>query len=257
MPSPFPGMNPYLEHPHTWNDFHQTFLTFLRQTLAASVAPDYYVRIDEHLYVHEHAVDEPRLAGRADLSISRQANGNGNDAASATAVLTPPARGRLIIPDYERQVFLEVRDRRNHEIVTVIELLSPANKNAGKDRNRYLTKRDEVLWSGAHFVEIDLLRGGLRPPIEGLHPCDYYVLVSRVEERPEVALWPVQMREPLPRIPIPLRHPHPDARLDLKPALDQAFDSACYDLVIYDTAPSPPLSPDDAAWAAQFVPVRT
>jgi hypothetical protein len=250
-------MNPYLEHPHVWNDFHQTFLTFLRQDLAASVAPDYYVRIDEHLYVYEHSEDELRLAGRADLSVSRQLTDNGNDAESATAVLAPPARGRIVIPDYERQNFLQVRDRRSNEVVTVIELLSPANKNTGKDRDRYLTKRDEVLWSGAHFVEVDLLRGGLRPPIEGLPPCDYYVLVSRVEERPEVALWPFRLRDAIPQIPIPLRHPHPDVRLDLKPALDRAFDSACYGLVIYNDVPTPRLSRDDAAWAAQFVPART
>jgi hypothetical protein len=244
-------MNPYLEHPHIWQDFHQTFLTFLRESLTAAIAPDFYVRMEEHLYVYEQSDDEPRFAGRADLSVTREPNGGG---ASGAAVLTAPARGRVTIPEYERQVYLEVRDRRGSEIVTVIELLSPANKTPGKDHERYLTKRDEILWSRAHFVEIDLLRGGLRPPIEGLPTCDYCVLVSRAEVRPDVELWPFRLRDPLPTIPIPLRQPHSDARLELRPALDRAFDSAAYELVIYDSPLVPRLSTDDAAWAAQFVP---
>jgi hypothetical protein len=252
MPSPFPGMNPYLEQPDVWNDFHQTVLTYLRERLVAAVAPDYYVRIDEHLYIRDVPDDEQRFAGRGDLAVTRPPNGRGHD--SSVALLAAPARGRLPIPEYERQPFLEVRDRRSHEVVTVIELLSPSNKHGGKDRDHYLTKRDEIVWSPAHFIEIDLLRGGVRPPIEDLPACDYYVLVSRVEDRPEVELWPFLLRDPIPVIPVPLRSPHPDAQLDLRPALDRAYDAANYGAFIYESPPTPRLAPDASGWAQQFIP---
>ncbi len=88
--------------------------------------------------------------------------------------------------------------------MTVIELLSPTNKYAGPDREQYLVKRRELLASPVHFVEIDLLRGGPRMPMQDLPECDYCVLVSRVETRLDAGLWPIRLREP-----IRLRQPSP------------------------------------------------
>jgi hypothetical protein len=253
MPSPFPGMNPYLERSGVWNDFHLTLIPVLRQLLLPHVSPAYDIRLDQHLYIHEPESTERRPLGRGDLHVAREPA----DAtrAAAAAVLEAPARGRILIPDYERQPYLEIRDRDGEEVVTVIELLSPSNKAPGKDRDHYLAKRDEVLWSGAHLVEIDLLRAGRRPPIEGLAPCDYYVMVSRAEMRPDVELWPIRLRDALPPVPVPLRAPHADAPLDLQAALHRAYDSAGYRF-IYRYDPEPPLSPEDGTWAQQFFPAR-
>src|SRR5690606_15154439 len=118
------------------------------------------------------------------------------------------------------------------EVITVIELLSPSNKNSGADRGQYLGKRERVLESPSHLVEIDLLRGS-RLPIKGLPDCDYYVMVSRAEMRPKVELWPFRLRDPLPKIPIPLRAPDPDAILDLKAVLDRVYDGAGYEDYVY------------------------
>jgi hypothetical protein len=86
-------------------------------------------------------------------------------------------------------------------------------------------------------------------PIEGLPACDYCVQVSRAEERPQVGLWPIQLRDPLPVIPIPLLAPDADARLDLQTLLHRMYDAAAYEDYIYDGTPPPALSPDDAVRA--------
>jgi hypothetical protein len=165
-----------------------------------------------------------------------------------------PHYGQLpAIKDIERLSYIEIVDREYQEVVTVIELLSPANKKPGDDREQYLAKRRELIAGGVHLVEIDLLRGGTRMPVEDLPDCDYCVLVSRSEERPRVGLWAFRMREPLPEIPIPLRAPDPDARIDLKRVLDRTWDAAGYEDYVYRGRPKPPLHPADAAWAGEVV----
>src|SRR5262249_38575067 len=149
------------------------------------------------------------------------------------------------------------RDRNSRELITVLELLSPSNKKSGPDREQYLAKRRQLISSPVHLVEIDLLRGGPRLPVEDLPDCDYYALVSRVEERPRVGIWPVRLRDRLPVIPIPLRSPDPDARIDLQEVLHHLYDAAGYEDYIYTGAPQPPLHPQDAAWARELLPGMT
>jgi hypothetical protein len=218
MPSPFPGMSPYLEQEDVWQDFHQSFIVFLRDALREQVRPNYVVKVEEQA----------------------------------------PAEGRLSLAvDVERHGYLEVRDRLSREIITVIEVLSPSNKKPGPDRDQYLVKRRRLLYSPVHLVEIDLLRGnGPRMPVEGLAECAYCVMVSRAEDRPRVGLWAIQLREPLPVVPVPLRAADGAARLDLQAVLHRLYDSAGYEDFIYDGAPRPPLSAADAAWAAGLVPAR-
>lgn len=144
-------MNPFLEQADGWEDFHQDFLVRARETLMAEVGENYVVKIEARLYLHELSAEERRFFGRADVAI-----------------------------DVDRQAFLEIRDRRNRRIVTVVELLSPANKTPGADRDAYLGKRGEILAGQTHLVEIDFRRGGTRPHPPELPPCDYYALVSRL-----------------------------------------------------------------------------
>ncbi|MBI3462828.1 MAG: DUF4058 family protein [Planctomycetes bacterium] len=155
--------------------------------------------------------------------------------------------------DIERQSFIEIRDRLGRELVTVIELLSPTNKRSGPDREQYLSKRRQFIASNVHLVELDLLRGGQRMPIEGLPSCDYCAVVSRAEERPRAGIWPLGLRDPLPVLPIPLRSPDPDARLDLQALLHRIHDAAGYADYLYADGPQPALSPADDAWAKRLV----
>lgn len=253
MPSPFPGMNPYLEQEDAWHDFHESFMPRVRDVIIAQVDPRYIVKIDEHVFIHEFSAEERRFLGRADISVAAGDGRGSGQTQAAIAVLEAPAQGYLPAVDIERLAFLEIRDRRNRQLVTVIELLSPANKRPGGDRDQYLAKRQKVLASTAHLVEIDLLRGGRRPPLADLPPCDYCVMVSRCETRPRVGLWPLQLRDRLPVIPIPLRHPDPDAQLDIQAVLHDIYDRARYATYLYDGSPDPPLSPEDEAWASQVV----
>jgi hypothetical protein len=154
----------------------------------------------------------------------------------------------------DRLAFVEVRDRRNRELVTVVELLSPSNKRPGSDREQYLAKREQILGSSAHLVEIDLLRGGKPLPMADRPDCDYSVLVSRVEDRPYAGFWPVRLRSRLPEIPIPLRPQDADARLDLQAIVHRLYDAAGYEDYIYSGVPDPPLAPDDLAWARSLLP---
>jgi hypothetical protein len=154
--------------------------------------------------------------------------------------------------EVEKQAYLEIRDRARRRLITVLELLSPSNKKPGVDRDDYLAKRRSVLATTTHFVEIDLHPGSLRPDFPVLPPTDYYALVSRSEDRPQVGFWPIGLRDPLPTIPIPLEEPDPDVRLNLKLVLDRAYDAAGYARYVYQGQPEPPLAPEDEAWAAQY-----
>ena len=223
MPSPFPGMNPYLEQDDVWHDFHERFLPTAAELIGAQVQPDYIVKIDEHVYVHELPPEPQRLLGRADLN----------------------------------ETFLEIRDRRSRELVCVVELLSPSNKRPGPDREPYLAERRRALSSPAHLVEIDLLRCREAMPSEGRPACTYSVMVSRADDRPLAGFWSIGLRDALPVVPIPLRPPHADARLDLQALLNRIYDAAGYALYIYEDVLSPDLAPDDVTWSRQFIPPPT
>jgi hypothetical protein len=255
MPSPFPGMNPYLEQDDVWHDFHERFLPHLAEVIGAQLASHYIVKIDEHVYIHEPPAEKRSLLGRGDVFVAARRPAVGAGTATATAPMTAPVQVVLPGIDIESISFLEIRDRRDRRLVTVLEVLSPTNKYSGPDREQYLGKRGRVLASSAHLVEIDLLRGGPRMPFEEPPPeCDYYVMVSRMDQRPRADFWPNYLHDPLPVIPIPLRDPDPDARLDLQLALHHVYDAARYDNYIYEGAPQPALRTEDADWAQQFVP---
>jgi hypothetical protein len=246
-------MNPYLEQDDVWHDFHERFLPAAAEAIGAQVQPDYIVKIDEHIYVHELPAELRRLLGRADLGVTA-VRPMLSAPPTAVGLLDAPARIRLPAVDIERESFIEIRDRRSRELVCVIELLSPANKRPGPDREQYLAKRGKLLNSPAHLVEIDLIRTGDPMPSEDRPDCVYSVAVSRVEDRPVAGFWPIGLRDTLPDIPIPLRRPHPDARLDLQGLLHRIYDAAGYAYYVYEGSPAPGLAPDDAAWARRLVP---
>lgn len=252
MPSPFPGMNPFLEQVDVWHDFHERFLPLAAESIGAQVQPNYVVRIDEHVYVRELPLGSERLLGRPDLSVARRREGS--ERTTGAALIEAPARVRLPAADIEKENFLEIRDRRSRELVCVVELLSPSNKGAGPDREQYLAKRGQILASSAHLVEIDLLRGGDPMPSEDRPRCLYSVMVARADDRPVAEFWPLALSDPLPVVSIPLRAPHPDARLDLQEILHRVYDAAGYHYDIYEGAPSPALSSEEAAWAARYIP---
>ena len=251
MPSPFPGMNPYLEQPGVWHDFHQAFVIAIRAAITPQIRPAYLATVDDHIYIRELSAEEQVLVGRPDVSVSKSPVA-GVAPAAGTAVVAP-AYGQIppaVDPVHES--FIEIRDRETREVITVIELLSPTNKTPGSDREQYLGKRKVLLASNTHVVEIDLLRGGERAPVRDMPVCDYIVMVSRSYERPRVELWPFGLSAPLPTIPVPLRLGDADATLDLKRLLDEQYDAAAYEDYIYRRRPVPPLVGAEREWAEQL-----
>ena len=274
MPSPFPGMNPFLEKPSDWRDFHGNFIVRVQAQLAAQIRPAFIAKTEDHIYLHELSADERAearraLAGIGDVVVKRRggtAPADGSPFGSAggavaAAVAEPTVRRRLdtVTVVENREPYLRILDRETREVVTVIELLSPTNKRPGSDRDAFLAKRDRVLASRASYVEIDLLRGGPPTPMDEDPPAGTYrVIVSRGgagpvafgPSRPPADVWVWGLRDPLPKIPVPLRPPHPEAVLDLRAALDRTYDECGLEDYLHLTPPDPPLNPADAAWAA-------
>lgn len=250
MPSPFPGMNPYLESHFVWHDFHQTFVTVLRTTLAPLVAPNYFVQVQERVYLHDSKDEDGEFVAIADVEVTRRGGRKPKPRSTTTGTVLAPAKVRFPQLRRRKSGYLEVLDLRSQEVVTVIELLSPSNKYAGDDRESFLAKRRQLLAGRANYVELDFLRGGPRLPLGNLPSCDYYAVVSRPADRPDADIWPITLRNPLPLIPVPLRSNEPDARVDLQAVLHRVYDDAGYRLRIYEWEPEPRLAPADAEWAA-------
>jgi hypothetical protein len=254
MPSPFPGMNPWIENEDPWHTFHEAFCAKCLEILVPQLRPKYIVQSDENVYIHEFSAEERRLAGRPDLSIMAGATASPQRAGPAAATATMPVYASIpAAVDVAKESYLAIRDRRSRELITVIELLSPANKRLGPDREQYLAKRRHYLRSRSNFVEIDLLRGGPRMPLDQMPDCDYYVLVDRVEVRPRVPVWPVRLRDRLPSVAIPLRVGDAEPTLDVQEVLHLVYDGLAFADYIYENSPQPPLHPEDAAWAARLL----
>ena len=249
-------MNPYIEQSDLWSDFHDTFIPAAREVLAAMVRPRYYVRIEEHLVIHEPTEGEEFPFGRPDLSVHPNPDA-ADGGAGGTAVAAPAYVGMPQVVEEERLSYLEIRDAANGDVVTIFELLSPANKATGPTREQYLAKLQRALASQTNFVEIDLLRGGPRMPWAELPACDYYAVVSRPADRagenPRAGIWAVGLRERLPVIPVPLRPGEAEPMFDIQAIVHRAYDAAGYEMFIYRGAPEPALPAAQAVWAAQIL----
>lgn len=254
MPSPFPGMDPYLEAADVWPDFHVRYVPALADALTADLSDRYIVKVDQEVFIRERSADERSLVGRPDAFITSRREPIGSGAAVGQVIGdTSVAAMFTAAIDVERRPYLEVFDRVGRMVVTAVELLSPTNKSSSGDRSAYLAKRQRLLSGGVNLVELDLLRAGPRLPLDGLPPCDYYALVCRAVDWPNVRVWPIGIRDPLPTIRIPLAAGDPDAQLNLRSVLDGMYDRARYAGYIYETPPDPPLRPSDLAWAAELV----
>ena len=149
-----------------------------------------------------------------------------------------------------REAYIEIQRVPGYELVTVIELMSPWNKN-GAGIGIHQGKRAALVRDGVHFVEIDLLHRGTRTHLaEPLPPGDYYVNIFRGDRKPDVDIYRWRLRDKVPRIPIPLRAPDKDVLLDLAEALRMAYERVRYDRKLQYTRPlDPPLEGDDLKWA--------
>lgn len=257
MPSPFPGMDPYLEHRAWWRGVHQRLIVYIADTLSEQLPQRYVADIGERLYVVEAdrdvypdvSVKRKRESGRSGKS-KRTAGG-------AVALQSDPAVRVSLEPETLPEGYIEIR-RADSEgrVVTVLEILSPTNKAAGsKGRDQYLAKQQELLQSTIHLLEIDLLRGGRytvaapRQELRRRAEWDYLCSLHRAGDQ-ECETWPVTLRQSLPRIAVPLSDGDKDFVLDMQAMLDHCYDAGHYQRQIdYRREPVVPFSADDASWA--------
>ena len=257
MPSFFPGMDPYLEHPAMWPSVHQGLITFMWTALNAALPSRYVASVGERLFVVQPSRDiYPDVAV---YEQPRPATPNrGGVATMSTAGDLPLVV--IVDPIEMREVYIEILALGNdgERVVTIIEVLSPANKTGGnRGRELYLAKQNEVLASQTHLIEIDLLRHGehtVAVPFENLSRrkdhWDYVTCLHRGGQGARYEVWPVSLRERLPRIRIPLAEGDPDVALDLQAIFERCYDEGGYARRIdYLRAPHTPLNDADTKWA--------
>ncbi|HZV07182.1 MAG TPA: DUF4058 family protein [Gemmataceae bacterium] len=258
MPSPFPGMDPYLEDPELWPDVHHELISQIRSALNPVLRPRYVARVELRIYVSSE--DDPaRDAWRvpdARIERTKKRKGSKTTKRAEALAIAEPLNIPFLVEDEIQEAYLEIRHIESKTTVTVIEVISPSNKIRGSaGRESFLSKRRNILASKVHWVEIDLLRAGT-PSLDRLAVAasDYRIVVSRGEDWRRARFWPVNVRQALPVIGVPLRGKDPDAPLDLNAVLCTAYDKAEYDATIdYRRDPLPPLSREDALWAARLL----
>lgn len=246
-------MNPYLENSELWSSVHSRLIVAIADDLVDHLSEKYRVEIEKRTYF---ASDEASvLVGIPDVAIATQRSSI--SAASNTTLTLPVQPEKVTVPIAEEvtERYLEIREAATGTVVTVIELLSPKNKRPGEGRIAYLRKRNQVLASTSHLVEIDLLRGGQPLPMSGESPSHYRILICRGDHRPVAELYRFNLQQPIPPIPIPLMANEPEPVLYLQPLLQRVYQKGRYHLAIdYEQPLVPSLAADDAAWLAAQIP---
>lgn len=243
MRSPFPGMDPYLEHPSLWPDVHNSLIIAIAHDLAARIAPRYYTRLRERTYEIEFATPlfgpaigefAPVLEGTYRPGGTRQSN---------------------TFIDVIDESYLEIHETATKTVVSALELRSPGNKLYPKGREEYELKRGQVVGSRTNLVEIDLLRAGKQMPVQGKRvESDYRILVSRATTRPRAHLYPFNLRDAIPTFTLPLLPGDEEPPVELGRILHALYERARYDLSLdYAQPPVPPIRGDDADWARELL----
>lgn len=250
--SPFPGMDPYLEHPALWPDVHNRLIAAIADALVPLVAPRYYIGLERRTYLLKP--DDVVFIGRPDIAVT------------ATPVAQRPLPAALpntaTVLDVEvpmndevGETFLEVHEVSTGKLITLLEVLSPVNKSHPKGRKEYTDKRADIFWSRTNLVEIDLLRAGepmeiVGPPIQS----NYRVLVSRGDRRPHATLYAFTLRQPIPSFSLPLLPEDEEPLVELGTILHGMYTRGRFDLRLdYTQPPVPPLQGEDVQWAAGLI----
>jgi Protein of unknown function (DUF4058) len=245
MPSPFPGMDPYLEDPAFWPDFHHRYIDCWCEAIADALPDAYEARLDERVNLVQ-VTPEVIKPIYPDVSVSRgtkQTRGGGGG--TATALLEPVTVPHEILEEM-RETRIEILHRPDRSLVAVLELLSPANKS-GDGYDQYKGKRTVILQQKVHLIELDLLLGGERLRHAAPIPADdYFIFLTRAETRAHCQIYSWKLRQPLPPIPIPLRAPDADIHVDLAVVFKVAYERGRYARSLpYGQPPKAPMSPDD------------
>ena len=262
-PSPFPGMDPWLER--VWTPIHHEYISVLRRQLAAQLPDDLYAQVETDVYVVDRGeigrllrpdvatFDQDRPGGPTDGSTAEPAGG----VAVAESVRVPVRRHPVPL----RHVAIR-EPESGHRLVTAIEVFSPTNKGSAAERATYRRQREAYLTASANVVEVDLLRGGgdlLDLALDDWPPTAGTTYAAAIRYADpliggEAEFYAMPLRARLPRIAVPLRPTDDRPVVDLQAPITEVYALGRYDLQIdYARPPVPPLPPADAAWAAERV----
>jgi hypothetical protein len=251
MPCPFPGMDPYIERPPIWPDFHDALVATIRGLLQPLLRPRYVALMQDRIYVVRD--DQAR---KPDVSIVRAASGPSSLGGAAVLDLDTPTIFEVYREEVREPLVEIIEPAADNKLITTIEVLSPDNKRSGPGRVSYLAKRDQYAQAGANIVEIDLLAGGeptvkLKPEkLESLKPWRYLVAVSRWPTLFEIYTVPLARR--LPKIAVPLTYDDADVPLDLQAAFARSWNEGPYpELPRYDGPPPSELSQVEQHWCRE------
>jgi hypothetical protein len=265
MPSPFPGMDPYLENPEIFADLHDSFITYLREAFQASLPAPYFAVLGRRVWIEfSRRLIGPDIEVRRGSTPSARRPGITGSVAIASPLLAQPVTVK-VAHDELREPFIEIYTRgvEGKRLVTSIEVLSLANKTPGEQgRDLYKRTQKEILSSQVHLVEIDLLRGGehttagpLEPAIDACSSFDYHVAMHCFDELGTFLVYPIHLENRLPAVAIPLLPDDPSVTVDLQSIFDRCYDAGPYrrEILYGEDAVIPPLQEGKAAWAAQVL----
>jgi uncharacterized protein DUF4058/DUF2934 family protein len=214
VPSPFPGMDPYLEDNALWPLFHQQFVVCLYQRLLPHLTDRYRARVANRSYRSEE-----------------RGTGSG---------------------DETHEDYIEIRQPNDGQLVTLLDLVSPANKTTAASRAAYLETRREARAATAGVVEIDLVLQGspmLDYSRDGLPTWDYAVTVTRPTYPDRYEIYTTTLQKRLPIFKLPLAVGDRDIILDLQTVFTRCYDQADFAAKIdYNRDPCTPLSETNRQW---------
>ncbi len=191
MPSPFPGMDPYLECTARWPTFHHQMILGVAEALQPSLGDRYRLRFAARVYKIRQALFTS------------------------------------VVEDEHKESFVELRDRAADKLVTQIELSSPANRTNAESRTAYLRQRAGSEKAGAHVVELDLVLEGstlLAADLTALPERQHVVSVTRAARPARYELYSASLRKRLPRIRLPLAADDRDLILDVQAVFSRVYD---------------------------------
>lgn len=260
MQNPFPGIDPYEEATGAWPDFHVTFMGAWREAISAKLPGDYVARLEERVTIIEHEESRPLRRG-SDITISqastrqeweRRAEGSG--VATVDTVSIEPEPSRISIEEEVRQTYIQINRLPDRRLVAVLELLSPTNKS-GDGRSQYLAKRQQIMLSDSHLVQLDLLIAGKRLPLDiPVRQAHFYSVISRAGQRPDCEVYPWDLANRMPSLPVPLAGPDPDIVVRLADVLAVTYQRGeYYKTIDYQSPLELPLSDDDHVWVKEQV----
>jgi len=255
LSNPFAGMNPWLmAH---WHTVHASFLTYARDQISAQLPPGLAALTEERVMI-ENFRDDIKKGIVPDIAVEESWDGGGPAlGGEGNLALAEPL---VVMLEDPVDRCIQIVDSSG-ALITAIELLSVTNKQEGRGQRAYLSKQRTYQEGGVNLVEIDLVLNGpriLRAPTHHFgtwEECPYGVSIWRAAAPDRADAYPIQWRQRLPRIPIPLRKEDREAVLDLQPVLDETYLKGRYAYLIRYGLNDlyPPLPRDVREWAGELL----